>query len=264
MEVLPIALVQSEVFRKSPTTNLDVLLEETVRAAKNGARVVVLPELWNQSFLQGQRVDLAGKESLILSEFSRLAKRHEIAIIAGSVAVRCQEGLLNRVHVFGPKGNVILTYDKIHVNPSLFEREAFKAGTTLGICDLFGWKTGILVCFDLEFPELCRSLVENGVRLLLVVGAWPEEHTRIWKTLIAARSMENQVFTVGVNRCDRGPLVRFGGHSLAVNPFGETVLELDDRPATEIAWLRKDLVEKARKCNAVWFSRREDIYRKWR
>jgi predicted amidohydrolase len=48
-----------------------------------------------------------------------------------------------------------------------------------------------------------------------------------------------------------------------LNPFGETILELDDRPATEIAWLRKDLVEKARKSNAVWFSRREEIYRKW-
>jgi len=264
MEVLPIALVQSEVFRKSPTTNLEVLLEETARAAKNGARVVVLPELWNQTFLKTETEDTAGEERRILSGFSTLAKRHDMAVVAGSVAMRCRESLVNRCHVFGPKGNVILTYDKIHVNPSVFESEPFKPGTTLGICDLFGWKTGILVCFDVEFPELCRSLVENGVRLLLVVGAWPAEHIRIWKTLIAARSMENQVFTVGVNRCDRGPLVRFGGHSLAVNPYGETVLELDDRPATEIAWLRKDLVEKARKCNVVWFSRREDIYRKWR
>jgi len=263
MEVLPVALVQAAISRKSPAANLEALVEETDRAAKNGAKVAVLPELWNQTFLLREREDPAGKEGLILSEFTRLAKRHEMAIVAGSVAMRCREGLLNRCHVIGPKGNVILRYDKIHVFPSFFEGEGFKAGTTLGICDLFGWKTGVLVCFDVEFPELCRYLAEKGVRLLVVVGAWPAEHIRIWKTLTAARSMENQLFTVGVNRCDRSPLVQFGGHSIALNPFGETILELDDRPATEIAWLRKDLVEKARKSNAVWFSRREEVYRKW-
>lgn len=264
MDVLPVALVQTSVFRKSPTSNLEVLLEETARAAKNGARVVVLPELWNQAFLTVEREDTEGEERRVLLEFSRLARRHEMAVIAGSVAMRCREGLVNRCYVFGPKGNVILTYDKIHVYSSFFQKDAFKAGTTLGICDLFGWKTGILVCFDIEFPELCRSLAENGVRLLMVVGAWPAEHIRIWKTMIAARSMENQIFTVGVNRCDRGPLVQFGGRSLAVDPYGETILELDDRPATEIVRLRKELVEKARKCNAVWFSRRAEVYRKWR
>jgi predicted amidohydrolase len=264
MDVLPVALVQAAVFRKSPSANLDALVDETDRAAKNGARVVVLPELWNQTFLQGERDEPSGKDRLILSEFSRLAKRHELAIVAGSVAMRCQKRLLNRCHVFGPKGNVILTYDKIHVFPSFFESEAFKGGSTLGICDLFGWKTGVLVCFDVEFPEVCRSLAEKGVQLLVVVGAWPAEHIRIWKTLISARSIENQLFTLGVNRCDRSPLVQFGGHSLAVNPFGETILELDDRPATEIVGLRKDLVEKARTSDAVWCSRREEIYRKWR
>ncbi len=263
MEVLPVALVQAAISRKSPAANLEALVEETDRAAKNGAKVAVLPELWNQTFLLREKEDPARKEGLILSEFTRLAKRHEMAIVAVIVAIRCRVGLLNRCHVIGPKGNVILRYDKIHVFPSFFEGEGFKAGTTLGSCDLFGWKTGVLVCFDVEFPELCRYLAEKGVRLLVVVGAWPAEHIRIWKTLTAARSMENQVFTVGVNRCDRNPYVRFGGHSIALDPFGETILELDDRPATEIAWLRKDLVEKARKSNAVWFSRREEIYRKW-
>ena len=99
---------------------------------------------------------------------------------------------------------------------------------------------------------------------MVVVGAWPGDHIRLWRTLVVARALENQVFSVGVNRCDRGSLVAFGGNSLAVDPFGEILLQLDDRPATELAWLDRTLVDKARLANKVWPSRRPDLYRKWR
>jgi omega-amidase len=264
MEKLPVALLQAAILRKSPEANHEALLAEAIRAGENGARLAVMPELWNVANFAGKAGIPASKENEALGPFRAVARRFGMGIIAGSMAVKSGEGKANRCHVIGPDGKILVAYDKVHTFPALFETGLFKPGSSLAICELFGWTMGVLVCFDIEFPELCRALVERGADLLLISGAWPTDHIRIWRTLLVARAIENQVFTVGVNRCDRGPLVSFGGRSLAVDPFGEIFLQMDDRPGTEMVWLRKDLVEKARNTHAVWSSRRPELYRKWR
>lgn len=264
MDILPVALVQASILRKSPEANVQSLLAEVTRAGENGARLAILPELWNVAYVNGKAECPVLRDYEALDSFCAVARRFGMGIVAGSMAVASKAGKANRSYAIGPDGKILLSYDKIHTFPAFFEAGLFKPGSALAICELFGWKIGLLVCFDLEFPELCRALVERGAHLLVVAGAWPADYIRIWRTLLVARAIENQVFTVGVNRCDKGPLVRFGGCSLAVDPFGETLLQLDDRPATELAWLRKDLVEKARNTHTVWSSRRPELYRKWR
>jgi Predicted amidohydrolase len=263
MDILPVGLVQASILRKTPEANVESLLAEATRAGEYGARLVILPELWNVAYVNGKAECPVLKDYEALDSFCEVARRFGMGIVAGSMAVVSGKGKVNRSYAIGPDGKILLSYDKVHTFPSFFETGIFKPGSALAICDLFGWKIGLLVCFDLEFPELCRALVEKGADLLVVAGAWPADHIRIWRTLLVARAIENQVFTVGVNRCDKGTLVRFGGHSLAVDPFGETLLQLDDRPGTELAWLRKDLVNKARSTHAVWSSRRQELYRKW-
>ena len=260
-----VALVQASILRKSPEANLETLLQETGKAGENGASIAVLPELWNVSYPGGNATETSTlKEAEALDAFRGMAKRFGMGIVAGSMSVLAGDGRVNRCHVIGPEGELLAAYDKIHVFSSYPEAGVFRRGSTLGLCELCGWKTGILVCFDVEFPELPRSLAERGAELLVVVGAWPADHIRLWRTLVVVRALENQVFSIGVNRCDRGTLVAFGGHSLVVDPFGEILLQLDDRPATELAWLDRRLVDKARLANKVWPSRRPDLYRKWR
>lgn len=265
MQRTAVALVQASILRKNPEANLETLLKETSKAGENGASMAILPELWNVSYPCGNATETAPlKEMEALDAFRGLARRFGMGIVAGSMALVSSEGMVNRCHVIGPDGAMLAAYDKIHVFPSHLGAGVFVPGSSLALCDLCGWKTGILVCFDVEFPELPRTLAEKGAELLVVVGAWPAEHIRLWRTLVVARALENQVFALGVNRCDRGPLVAFGGHSLAADPFGEILLQLDDRPSTELAWLDRRLVDKARRANRVWASRRLDLYRKWR
>ncbi len=264
MDRTAVAIIQASILRKSPEANLEALLKETETAGGNGASVAILPELWNVSYPGGSSETGGLKELEALDAFRAIAKRFGMGIVAGSMAVSSGESRVNRCHVIGPDGAVLVTYDKIHVLRTYPDTGVFRPGSTLAICELCGWKTGILVCFDVEFPELSRALAEKGAEILVVVGAWPGDHIRLWRTLVVARALENQVFSVGVNRCDRGSLVAFGGNSLAVDPFGEILLQLDDRPATELAWLDRTLVDKARLANKVWPSRRPDLYRKWR
>jgi len=263
MDRLPVALVQVAILRKSPEANHEALLSQVVRAGENGARLAILPELWNVAISAGKAEIPHSGEQKILDPFRKIARRFGMGIVAGSMAVRTGEGKANRCHVIGPDGEIPVAYDKIHTFPLFPQGGSFRPGSSLALWDVFGWKIGLLVCFDIEFPELCRALVEKGAEMLVVAGAWPADHIRIWKTLLLARALENQVFTVGVNRCDHGPLVRFGGNSLVFDPFGDPLLQLDDRPVTEIACLSKEKVEKARKTYPVWSSRREELYRKW-
>jgi predicted amidohydrolase len=78
-----------------------------------------------------------------------------------------------------------------------------------------------------------------------------------------ARAIENQTFVVGVNRCDRSKRIAFGGQSMAIDPYGDVMLHMDDRPGFESLSLDLDLVERARKEHAVFSSRRPGLYRKW-
>ncbi len=264
MEKLPIALVQASILRKSPEENHRMLVRETTRAGELGARIAILPELWNVAYLPGTKDAPELKEEQALEPFREVARRYGMAIVAGSMAVKSKEERVNRCHVVGPGGDLVGAYDKVHPFRLFNESGSFKAGSTLGLVELFGWKIGILVCFDIEFPELCRALAEKGAEALLVAGAWPLDHVRIWRTLLVARAIENQLFTVGANRCDKGPSIRFGGTSLVVDPYGEIILHLDDLPRTEIAVLLKGKVENARKTHPVWNSRREELYKKWK
>jgi predicted amidohydrolase len=263
MEDLPVGLIQASIIRKSPESNRAALLAETDRIGKAGAKIAILPELWNVTFHGACTKIPSVNRDDYLDTFRAIARRHRMSIVAGSVAVSDNDGKLNRCQVLGPDGENRLVYDKLHVFPSFFSPGAFKPGNRLGLCEISGWKTGIQVCFDIEFPELSRALVGAGAKLLIVVGAWPSEHVRLWKTFLVARAAENQVYVIGVNRCDQGSATRFGGQSLVVDPFGDIILQLDDRPATEIVTLRHERVPLSRKMNAVWSSRREELYRKW-
>ena len=95
-------------------------------------------------------------------------------------------------------------------------------------------------------------------------AAWKAEYARLWRALLISRAIENQVFVVGVNRCDRGKNSSFGGQSLVVNPFGDLILHLDDTPRFERVTLDLSRVRAARSEHKVVSSRRPEIYRRWR
>ena len=126
-----------------------------------------------------------------------------------------------------------------------------------------GLTCGVLTCFDVEFPELARSLSSKGSQILFVPAAWKTEYTRLWRALLISRAIENQVFVVGVNRCDRGKNSTFGGQSLVVDPFGDIILHLDDKPRFERVVLDLSRIESARSEHKVVSSMRPEIYRRW-
>ncbi|MCX8009871.1 MAG: hypothetical protein N3A61_01860, partial [Ignavibacteria bacterium] len=127
----------------------------------------------------------------------------------------------NRVFVIH-KGKIINYYDKIHLFKPQNEPAYFSAGNKICICEVKIRdkliRFGIVICFDLRFPELIRLLALQGIQILFVPARWPKVRGDAWKTLLKARAIENHIFVIGVNAKGKE-----GGISYAFSPAGKLV-----------------------------------------
>ena len=90
---------------------------------------------------------------------------------------------------------------------------------------LEGIKCGIIICYDLRFPELTRKLALEGIKLLFVPAQWPAARLDHWITLLKARAIENQIFVAAVNRAGEHTKDEFLGGSMIINPWGEIIAQ---------------------------------------
>ena len=128
-------------------------------------------------------------------------------------------------------------YDKRHCFAFAGEDEHYAAGTKRLIASVKGWKINLLVCYDLRFPVWARQTpppsgeVGRGPEydVLIYVANWPEKRIQAWKTLLQARAIENQCYTVGVNRVgDDGNNIHYSGESMIIDPLGEVLYTKKD------------------------------------
>lgn len=163
------------------------------------------------------------------------------------------------------RGLAEATYRKIHLYDSFGYRESDRL--TAGpwepaIIELGGLRVGLMTCYDLRFPELARSLAGRGADLIVVPSAWvagrsPEEHARKqdhWRTLVRARAIENTVYVVAVGQ----PMPRYTGRSLAVDPWGEVLVEAGDDAEVLTVEVSAEAVRAARATNPSLANRRSD------
>jgi predicted amidohydrolase len=118
-----------------------------------------------------------------------------------------------------------------------------------------GFPIGLMTCYDLRFPELARTLVEQGAEALIVPAAWVAGDRKVehWRTLLRARAIENTVWVVGVAQ----PAPRYSGHTMVVAPDGDIVVEADDgADAVLEAVLHRQAVADVRRTNSSLSNRR--------
>lgn len=188
--------------------------------------VLVLPETWNTGFFP--KDNLEGLSCHDGDEVKRhigsQAKKYRVNIVAGSVSNVRDGKVYNTAFVFNREGDCIAKYDKTHLFTPMGEDEYYTRGEQLCRFALDGVNCGIIICYDLRFPELTRSLAMNGLDMLFVVSQWPKERIFHLRTLTTARAIENQVFIVCCNSCGRANETVFGGCSAVVDPYGETLI----------------------------------------
>ena len=203
MRKLKIAIAQLALAEGACAANWRAAKAALERAGAGEADLVVLPEMWLTGYAYRRLDELAKRTPESLERVGALAKKNGYFVV-GSWAERGDDGhLYNTACLIGPDGRVRARYRKVHLFGPMKEDRHFVRGRAVAVVDLEIGKIGLALCYDLRFPELSRKMALAGAELLLYPSQWPEIRLGHFHTLLAARAIENQVFTAGVNRAGR-------------------------------------------------------------
>lgn len=243
-----------------PQRNATVLAGYVTDAAAQGAVYVQTPEMTGA--LQRNRKELASvlrgeSDDIIVRTASELAARHKIHLHIGSTAIARDDGkIANRAFFFGPDGNILARYDKIHMfdvdldnGESWRESAVYAPGNDTVVLDLPFAKVGLAICYDVRFPQLFRAQALAGASVITAPAAFTRQTGEAhWHVLQRARAIENGAFMIsaaqaGIHEDGRETF----GHSIIVAPWGEILAEANHaEPAVIVADIDPDLSAAAR------------------
>lgn len=227
--------------------------------------IVVLPEMWTTGY-DLENVDTLACRNLepAQSIISELAVKYAVNIVAGSVAniIDNTDDVYNTAFVIDREGELVYQYSKMHLVPMLNEPEYLTGGKEkVETFQLEGETFGLVICYDLRFPELFRDLTLKGATTIFVVAEWPLARKKHWETLLAARAIENQCYIIASNTYGEIVDQTFAGRSMIIGPFGDIVDEAgDNTEATVTGQTDGKEVERIRKEVPIFDSRKREMY----
>ena len=239
-------------------------------AAENGAKVVVLPEMFNCPYSHEWFRKFAEDENgESVAEMSRWARENKILLVGGTIPEAEGDKLYNTCFVFNEQGEVIAKHRKIHLfdvdiegGICFKESKNFAAGNEITVFDTAYGKMGVIVCFDIRFPELTRTMAKRGAEVVFCPAQFNmTTGPRHWELSIRARAMDNEIFFVGASAARyEGFDYEAWGHSTVAGPFGMVEATCDE--AEQILYCEIDLneVDSVRQQLPTFLRLREDIY----
>lgn len=262
-----VAIVQ---FRASTqkSDNLEKILGYVEKASEKGAKLCAFPEFMMFYTTSKQKPkELATLAEKINGDFvtkiSQAAKKNSIQVV-GTLYEKSSKA--DRVYdasfLVNEFGKLVSTYRKIHLYDALGFKESKKlvAGSKIAkpVKTNLG-KVGMMICYDLRFPEMSRILASAGSEVLVVPSAWvqgerKEEH---WITINKTRAIENGCYVVAPDQVGN----IYCGRSLVVDPYGKILLDMKKRQGIGVVDISLDKLKKTRKVMPLLQNRRTDIYR---
>lgn len=161
------------------------------------------------------------------------------------------------------QGGVVAVYRKLHLYDAFGFKESdkFLAGDEVAPLVTIGdGRFGMMICYDLRFPEMARMLALAGANVMIAPSGWVQGDLKVehWQTMIKARALENGCFMIAPNQVGN----IYTGHSMAVDPLGRTMVDLGERPGLKVVELDLRLVDEVREKLPLLKNRRLDVYQK--
>ena len=242
MREITVATVQMEPKLGQMEDNLIKMGEFITRiATEQPVDLIVFPELVTTGYEAGPRFPHLAQRipgptvNLIAQRASELG----VHVAFGMVSKEKVESILyNTAVLVGPDGELIDQYHKVHLRGE--EQIAFRAGYRLGAIETSFGIVGMMVGWDLAFPEVARSLTLEGAELIIVCANWDQPSADEWRVYLRARAYENGVFVAAANRIGEEPSYTFCGHSGIIGPGGKVYASADE-PTEGYAVARIDL-----------------------
>ncbi|MDA8793552.1 hypothetical protein N9N67_09905 [Bacteriovoracaceae bacterium] len=211
-------------------------------ALKEGIKYIFLPEVFYSLSKNARKSEnLVTDPQVQLQFYCELAKKYDVYLIGGTVAVKEGDKVLNQVIHFYPDGSLKPIYNKNHlfsciINKGLEneqiidENQSYDPGNLLASDSLPDFKLGLSVCFDLRYSHVYKYYREQNCEIVSISSAFTKiTGAAHWHTLVRARAIENQYFIVATNQWGiHNDKMETYGHSLIVNPWGEVLLDLGE------------------------------------
>ena len=233
---------------------------------------VILPEMFCCPYQTENFPIYAEKEGgPVWQQLSGYAKQYGIYLIGGSMPEKDAEGnVYNTSYIFDREGKQIGKHRKVHLfdidvkgGQTFKESDTLTAGDSNTVFDTEFGKIGVMLCFDIRFPELSRMMVNDGAKVIFVPAAFNmTTGPAHWELSFRTRALDNQIYMVG---CAPARDVSAGyiswGHSIVTDPWGRVTGMLDENEGILLAELDMDYEEQVREELPLLKSRRKDMYK---
>ncbi|MDX2479058.1 MAG: carbon-nitrogen family hydrolase [Desulfuromusa sp.] len=258
MKQLICASIQFNIALGHIDANLDKIITALQRVAQQGAKLVVLPEMWSCGYDYRNLVELAQETPRVLQELQNKCRELELVTV-GSLPELKDGTIYNTAYVVD-RGEIVGSYRKLHLFSTMREDQFLGAGNQSLVVDTSVGRLGVAICYDLRFPELFRKLALEGAEIICIPAEWPKPRQEHWKILLRARAIENQLFVIAANCCGVQGKLDFSGLSQLISPLGN-VLQMAAEEDTElVAMFDFSEMEKYRKKIDILNDRRADVY----
>ncbi|MEU1376538.1 carbon-nitrogen hydrolase family protein [Streptomyces triculaminicus] len=245
----------------STADSLAALADAARRAAAAGARLLLTNELYLTGYALGSAVrDLAEPaDGPAARAVAVIAAEHGLAVGFG-YPERDGEAVFNSLQIVGPDGGLLANYRKAHLFGD-YETTFFTPGDQAVVqADLDGVRLGLLICYDVEFPEAVRAHALAGTELLLVPTALMRPYEIVPQTIVPARAWESQLYIAYANRCgDEGDFT-FAGLSCLAAPDGTVRARAGAGEDLIVADVDPGLLKASRAENTYLSDRRPELY----
>lgn len=259
---MKVSAIQMDMKFADPDYNFQHAEQLIRKAATAEPDVIVLPETWNTGFFPKDSLpDLSDQNgSRVKAIIGALAAELHVNIVAGSVSNVKENKIYNTSYIFDRNGNNIAEYDKTHLFTPMGEHDYYQKGNHITLFELDGKKCGIIICYDVRFLELVRTMALTGLDILFIPAQWPALRKFHWDTLTAARAIENQMFVVACNSCGKAGETVYGGSSHIYDPWGSTLAAAGAEEEIITADLDFSVIEGIRQSINVYRDRRPELY----
>lgn len=268
------AILQTKVFTEKEK-NIRQLEDILASGKTEGADLVTLPEMFACPYETGNFPLYAEPEGgPSWQQLSALAKKYGIYLSAGSMP-ESESGdisrprVYNTAYVFDREGRQIGKHRKAHlfdINVSggqcFKESDTLSPGNKIGCFETEFGKIGLCVCYDFRFPETARLMAQDGAKVILVPAAFNmTTGPAHWELMFRQRAVESQCFVIGTAPArDTGSSYVSWGHSIAVDPWGTILTQMDEKEGIRAVTLDLDYLEKVRNELPLLRHRRTDLY----
>ncbi len=276
MNKIKIALAQLN-SKDNPEDNLNITKSALLKAKKDGADIVLFPELWTTSYSpypedESKRVDWKSKSLWhgheLYEKYLELAKEVDIAFVFTFLeSNKKRTEFYNTAEVINKDGKSVLQYRKTHTVDKGWE-SMFVAGESFDVAELEtangAIKVGVMICYDREFPEVARLLMLGGAELILTPNACNLENNRIAQ--FQTRGFENMLAVAMTNYPNpklNGMSVAFDGMRKKGEEYDSTLVKLGNEEEISIIELDIEILRKYRESD-IWGDayRRPHLYKK--